>query len=50
LRGYRFLFWAYNAIWAGLAVYLVYLAVRLNRVRAKIDKAERALREESRRS
>lgn len=50
MRGYQFLLWAYNVIWAGLAVYLIYLSVRLSRVRDRIDKAERAIKDGSRRS
>lgn len=39
--GYPFLYWAYNIIWIGIAAYVVFLVVRLARVRERIARLER---------
>jgi CcmD family protein len=36
IREFRFIFWAYNLIWIGLAAYLVYLLVRMNRLTREV--------------
>ncbi len=43
MKSYVFLFWAYNAIWLGLAGYLFFLLQRLRRVERSLDGVERAL-------
>ena len=42
IREFRFIFWAYNFIWIGLAAYLGYLLVRMN----KLSREVRRLTEE----
>jgi len=43
LKSYAFLFWAYNVIWLLLAGFLLFVLVRLGRVRRRLDAVERAL-------
>ena len=43
MKSYAFLFWAYNAIWLGLAGYLLFLLMRLSRLERKLDGLERAI-------
>ena len=43
MKNYLFLFWAYNAIWLGLAGYLLSLLVRTRRMRRRLDALEREL-------
>ena len=45
MKSYWFLFWAYNAVWAGLVVYLLFLAGRLSRAVRRLDRLERRLPE-----
>lgn len=42
-KGYDFLFWAYNVIWIAIAGYVVFLMVRLGRVRDRLDRLEKRL-------
>ena len=43
MKSYAFLFWAYNVIWIGLAVYLFYLLARLRRIDRRLGSVESAL-------
>ncbi len=43
MKSYAFLFWAYNAIWLGLAGYLLFLLLRLSRLERRLDGLERAM-------
>jgi len=43
MKSYAFLFWAYNAIWLGLAGYLLFLVLRLSRLERSLNGVERAL-------
>jgi CcmD family protein len=43
VKNYEFLFWAYNVIWIGLAVYIVSLVLRLKKVSSRLDRLERKL-------
>ena len=43
MKSYAFLFWAYNVIWLLLAGFLLFVLVRLGRVRRRLDAVERAL-------
>ena len=43
MKSYPFLYWAYNIIWTGIAAYLVFLMVRLKRVRERLESVERRL-------
>ncbi len=40
MKTYWFLFWAYNVIWAGLAVFCLLLILRLRRVSRRLDGVE----------
>ena len=42
MKSYVFLFWAYNAIWIGLAGYLLFLMLRMGRIEKSLDAVERA--------
>lgn len=41
MKSYSFLFWAYNVVWIGIAVYVASLLARLTRVSARLDRLER---------
>lgn len=43
MKSYSFLFWGYNVIWAGLALFLLVLLARLRRVARRLDTLERSL-------
>lgn len=43
VKNYAFLFWAYNAVWLGLVVYLLWLAGRLRRATRRLHALERRL-------
>jgi CcmD family protein len=36
IREFRFIFWAYNLIWIGLAAYLAYILVRMNKLSREV--------------
>ena len=36
-----YLFWAYAVVWAMIAAYIVFLAVKLRRVGQRLDRLER---------
>jgi CcmD family protein len=40
MKNFSFLFWAYNVIWAGLAVFLVMLWRRLGRAERRLDRLD----------
>ncbi len=42
-KGYDFLFWAYNVVWIAIVAYVAFLAVRLGRIRDRIEKIEKKL-------
>ena len=42
-RGYDFLFWAYNVIWAAIVAYGLFLGARLVRVGRRLDRIEKRL-------
>jgi len=44
ISNYVYLFWGYNVIWALIALYVVFLAVRLGRVGRRLDRLENSLR------
>jgi CcmD family protein len=44
MDNYVYLFWGYNVIWALIAVYVVFLAVRLGRVGRRLDRLEQTFR------
>ena len=44
MKSYAFLFWAYNVIWAGLALYLLMLGLKLERIGRRLDGLEQELR------
>jgi CcmD family protein len=41
VKTYAFLFWAYNVIWLGLALYLLRLTLQLRRADRRLDDLER---------
>jgi CcmD family protein len=43
MKSYWFLFWAYNVVWAGLIVYVLFLAGRLRRATRRLEQLERRL-------
>ena len=43
MKSYWFLFWAYNVVWAGLVLYLLFLGGRLTRAMRRLDQLERRL-------
>ena len=43
MKSYWFLFWAYNVVWAGLVVYLLFLTGRLGRATRRLEQLERRL-------
>lgn len=45
MKTYGFLFWAYNVIWGGLAIWLFLLLRSLRRLDARMDRVEREIRE-----
>jgi len=45
MNNYVYLFWGYNVIWALIALYVVFLAVRLSRVGRRLDRLESSLRD-----
>jgi CcmD family protein len=44
MNNYVYLFWGYNVIWALIGLYVLFLAVRLNRVGRRLDRLEGGLR------
>ncbi len=50
MKSYWFLFWAYNVIWAGLAIWLFVLLRSLRRLDARMDRVEREVGEPARES
>ena len=44
MKNFSFLFWAYNVIWAGLAVFLVVTRGRLARAERRLDRMEAGTR------
>jgi CcmD family protein len=47
VRGYNFLFWAYNVVWIGIVAYLAYLFVQLRKVGDRLDRLERRIDREN---
>jgi CcmD family protein len=45
MKSYDFLFWAYNVVWASLAVFLLLLFRRLGRTTRRLERLERELKE-----
>ena len=45
MRGYPFLFWAYNIIWLGIAGYVLFLFLRLRKAGRRLDRIERKVLE-----
>jgi CcmD family protein len=43
MKNYVYLFWGYNVFWALIALYVVFLATRLTRVRRRLDRLESTL-------
>ena len=43
-----YLFWGYNVVWALIAAYVVFLVLRLRRVRERLDRIESSLRKADR--
>ena len=43
MKSYSFLFWAYNVIWLGLAVYLWWMMSRLRQVGKRLEGIESRL-------
>lgn len=43
MKSYWFLFWAYNVVWVGLIVYVLFLAGRLGKATRRLDQIERRL-------
>ena len=41
MKNFSFLFWAYNIIWAGLALFLVMTWRRLSRSERRLEQLER---------
>lgn len=51
MKSYDFLFWAYNVIWAGLAVWILVVFNRVRRIDRRLDGMEREIaRHEGQRS
>jgi CcmD family protein len=48
MKNFEFLFWAYNVIWAGIALFIVLLLLRLRRVNQRVERLERAVAERDR--
>ena len=44
MESYSFLFWAYNVVWLGLALYLLGLLQRMRKVDRRLDGLERRQR------
>ena len=40
MKNFSFLFWAYNVVWAGLAVFLLVTRTRLARAEKRLDRLE----------
>ena len=47
MKSYAFLFWAYNVIWIGLALYLGFLFHRVRKTTGELDRLERRLERSS---
>jgi len=43
VKSYDFLFWAYNVIWAGIAVFLLFTLLKVRRAEQRLDRVEREL-------
>jgi CcmD family protein len=43
MKSYAFLFWAYNVVWAGLVLYVLFVAGRLSRASRRLDQLERRI-------
>jgi CcmD family protein len=41
MKNFGFLFWAYNVVWAGLAVFLIATWTRLGRAERRLENLER---------
>lgn len=41
MKSYNFLFWAYNVVWLGIAVYLLWIWLGVRRVERRLDALER---------
>jgi CcmD family protein len=41
VKSYNFLFWAYNVVWLGIAVYLLWIWLSVRRVERRLDALER---------
>jgi CcmD family protein len=48
MKNFEFLFWAYNVIWTGIALFIVLLLLRLRRVNQRVERLERAVAERDR--
>ena len=48
MKNFEFLFWAYNIIWTGIALFIVFLLLRLRRVDQRVDRLERAVADRNR--
>lgn len=43
MSNYVYLFWGYNVIWAIIAGYVIFLALRLRSVGQRLDRIERSV-------
>jgi CcmD family protein len=41
VKSYNFLFWAYNVVWLGISVYLLWIWLGIRRVDQRLDALER---------
>jgi CcmD family protein len=44
VNSYTYLFWGYNVVWGMLALYIIFLTVRLRRVGRRLERLERSLK------
>ena len=45
MKNFSFLFWAYNVVWGGLAVFLIATWMRLGRAERRLEQLERSGRD-----
>jgi CcmD family protein len=43
VKSYSFLFWAYNVIWLGIAIYLLFVFLRVRHVDRRLENLSREL-------
>jgi len=46
MKSYAFLFWGYNVVWIGIAVYVAILVWRVRRLDGRLDRLEQRLSRE----